>query len=161
MPVTSTDGTTTPPRYLVDAYCGSGLFTVTCGEGFEKVVGVDVSGEGVAYARKNAELNNIKNAEFIVGEAENIFQMIKFPGSETTVIIDPPRKGSDKKFLDQLLDLAPKRIVYISCNVHTQARDLGYLLQHDKGVGYKIDSIRGFDFFPQVSRIIYSSAAIS
>lgn len=66
------------------------------------------------------------------------------------MIIDPPRKGSDKAFLDQLLELAPKRIVYVSCNVHTQARDLGYLLQEERAAGYRIDSIRGFDFFPQV-----------
>lgn len=142
------------PKYLVDAYCGSGLFSITCGSTFDRVIGVDVSTESIVFASKNAELNGIKNASFIEGNAERIFEKIDFPGSETSVIIDPPRKGSDRAFLDQLLDLAPRRIVYISCNVHTQARDLGYLLNHTKGVGYKINSIRGFDFFPQVSTVI-------
>ena len=139
------------PKYLVDAYCGSGLFSITCGSTFDRVVGVDVSKESIEFASKNAESNGIKNTSFIEGNAEKIFEKIDFPGSETSVIIDPPRKGSDQAFLDQLLDLAPRRIVYISCNVHTQARDMGYLLNHTKGVGYKINSIRGFDFFPQVS----------
>lgn len=153
LPIPNANGSSeeTAPKYLVDAYCGSGLFSITCGNAFDKVIGVDVSPEGIVFASKNAGLNNIKNASFLEGNAEKIFEKIDFPGSETSVIIDPPRKGSDKAFLDQLLDLAPKRIVYISCNVHTQARDLGYFLTHEKGVGYKIDSIRGFDFFPQVS----------
>lgn len=98
-------------------------------------------------------MNNIKNASFIDGNAENIFAKIKFPGSETSLIIDPPRKGCDKAFLDQLLELQPKRVVYISCNVHTQARDIGYLLNEKRGEGYKVDSIRGFDFFPQTHHV--------
>lgn len=162
IPVSVTTELSNPPtvvptlKYLVDAYCGSGLFSITCGSAFDRVVGVDVSKESIEFASKNAESNGIKNASFIEGNAEKIFEKIDFPGSETSVIIDPPRKGSDQAFLDQLLDLAPRRIVYISCNVHTQARDLGYLLNHTKGVGYKINSIRGFDFFPQVSNTILS-----
>ncbi|KAF8420386.1 S-adenosyl-L-methionine-dependent methyltransferase [Tirmania nivea] len=151
LPIPNANETT--PKYLVDAYCGSGLFTITCGNAFDKVIGVDVSPEGIAFASKNAELNNIRNASFLEGNAEKIFEKVDFPGSETSVIIDPPRKGSDKAFLDQLLDLTPRRIVYISCNVHTQARDLGYFLTHEKGVGYRIDSIRGFDFFPQTHHV--------
>lgn len=156
LPIPNANGSSEPatPKYLVDAYCGSGLFSITCGSGFDRVIGVDVSPEGIVFASKNAQLNEIRNALFIEGNAEKIFEKIDFPGSETSVIIDPPRKGSDKAFLDQLLDLAPRRIVYISCNVHTQARDLGYFLTHEKGVGYKIDSIRGFDFFPQVSHLV-------
>ncbi|KAL7266382.1 tRNA(m5U54)methyltransferase [Rhizina undulata] len=144
---------TSAPKYLVDAYCGSGLFTVACGQSLERVVGVDISSDSISYARRNAEANNIHNAEFIDGNAEKIFEKIKFPGAETSTIIDPPRKGCDKLFLDQLLDFGPKRIVYISCNVHTQARDLGYLLKHEKGKGYRVDSIRGFDFFPQTHHV--------
>lgn len=117
------------------------------------MIGVDVSDDGVKHAIKNAQANNISNASFVVGNAEEIFKDIKFPGAQTSIIIDPPRKGSDKAFLNQLLDFAPKRIIYISCNVHTQARDIGYLLQHEKGVGYKIDSVRGFDFFPQTHHV--------
>ncbi|KAI5801720.1 S-adenosyl-L-methionine-dependent methyltransferase [Peziza echinospora] len=144
---------TKTPSYLVDAYCGSGLFSITCGSPFTAVIGVDVSPEGIQFASRNATLNNLTNTTFLQGDAEKIFEKIDFPGEHTTVIIDPPRKGSDAKFLDQLLDLRPKRIVYISCNVHTQARDLGYFLRSEKGAGYKIDSVRGFDFFPQTHHV--------
>ncbi|KAF8470164.1 S-adenosyl-L-methionine-dependent methyltransferase [Kalaharituber pfeilii] len=153
LPIPSITGSPTTPKYLVDAYCGSGLFTVTCGNTFEKVIGVDVSAESIFFAYRNATSNKIRNAEFVDGQAEKIFERITFPGEETAVVIDPPRKGSDKVFLNQLLDLGPRRIVYVSCNVHTQARDLGYLLSHEKGKGYRIDSIRGFDFFPQTHHV--------
>lgn len=98
-------------------------------------------------------MNNIKNATFIVGNAEAIFAKIDFPGAETSLIIDPPRKGCDKVFLDQLLDFSPKRVVYVSCNVHTQARDIGYILKDKRGASYKVDSIKGFDFFPQTHHV--------
>ncbi|RPB10609.1 S-adenosyl-L-methionine-dependent methyltransferase [Morchella conica CCBAS932] len=151
----STDATETAarPKYLVDAYCGSGLFTITCGEGLEKVWGIDVDKSSIESARKNAKANNIENADFIGSTAEDIFGKLTFPGLETSLIIDPPRKGCDKRFLDQLLDFAPKRVVYVSCNVHTQARDIGYILSDEKGKGYRIDSIRGCDFFPQTYHV--------
>ncbi|KAG0642413.1 S-adenosyl-L-methionine-dependent methyltransferase [Tuber brumale] len=129
---TSPDGTrtttSTPPKYLVDAYCGSGLFTILCGKDLTSVIGVDMAADSVAYASSNTSANNIQNARFISGNAETIFESIDFPGTETSVIIDPPRKGCDKLFLDQLLEFKPKRVVYVSCDVHTQARDLGYIL---------------------------------
>ncbi|KAI5795617.1 tRNA(m5U54)methyltransferase [Geopyxis carbonaria] len=142
-----------PPKYLVDAYCGSGLFTVTCGGAVDRAIGVDISADSVEYARRNAEANGVKNATFIAGDAEQIFKDIDFPGSETSCIIDPPRKGCDHLFLNQLLEFRPRRIVYVSCNVHTQARDLGYILGHDRGKQYRVDSIRGFDFFPQTHHV--------
>lgn len=141
------------PKYLVDAYCGSGLFTVACGQGLEKAIGVDIDESSIISARKNAFMNNIENATFVVGEAEAIFENIKFPGAETSLIIDPPRKGCGRVFLNQLLNFAPKRIVYVSCNVHTQARDIGYILKDPKGRGYTVDSIKGFDFFPQTHHV--------
>lgn len=143
----------TPPKYLVDAYCGSGLFTITCGSTVQKAIGVDISANSIAYATQNALANNVTNASFITGDAEKIFADIDFPGVETSCIIDPPRKGCDHPFLNQLLNFRPKRIVYVSCNVHTQARDLDYILTHKKGLGYRIDSVRGFDFFPQTHHV--------
>lgn len=145
---TNTSIETTAPKYLVDAYCGSGLFTVACGQGLEGAIGVDVDGHSIASARQNATMNNIENATFIVGKAEAIFAKIDFPGTETSLIIDPPRKGCDKAFLDQLLEFGPKRVVYVSCNVHTQARDIGYIAGR-----YRIDSIKAFDFFPQTHHV--------
>ncbi|KAF8533184.1 S-adenosyl-L-methionine-dependent methyltransferase [Trichophaea hybrida] len=152
--VVPTDGASKEPlRYLVDAYCGSGLFTVTCGSSVLKAIGVDISADSITYASRNAVANNITNASFIAGNAEKIFADIDFPGAETSCIIDPPRKGCDHLFLDQLLEFNPKKIVYVSCNVHTQARDVDYILKKEKGKGYKVDSIRGFDFFPQTHHV--------
>lgn len=113
---------------------------------------MDIAADSIAYASSNAAANNINNARFITGNAERIFESIDFPGAETSVIIDPPRKGCDKLFLDQLLQFKPKRVVYVSCNVHTQARDLGYIL-NGGGSGYRVDEIRGFDFFPQTHHV--------
>ncbi|OLL27086.1 tRNA (uracil(54)-C(5))-methyltransferase [Neolecta irregularis DAH-3] len=136
-----------PEIFLIDAYCGSGLFSITCSEGFKEVIGVEVSADSVKYAKLNAKANKVQNARFILGRAEKIFEEIQFPSEQTAMIIDPPRKGCDEAFLNQLLDFSPRRIIYVSCNVHTQARDLAYITRHDKGNGYMIDSIRGFDLF--------------
>lgn len=71
------------------------------------------------------------------------------------MVIDPPRKGCDESFLSQLLKFGPRRVVYVSCNVHTQARDVGVLVRgiEDGGTRYKVESLRGFDFFPQTGHV--------
>ncbi|CAN6601219.1 tRNA (uracil(54)-C(5))-methyltransferase [Trichomonascus vanleenenianus] len=140
-----------PPKYLVDTYCGSGLFAVTCSHNAESVIGVEISKDSVEYASRNAELNNLKNASFIVGQAEKIFEKVNTPPAETSIIIDPPRKGCDQAFLDQLIAFKPAKCVYVSCNVHSQARDIEYLLE--KEPKYKVESLRGFDFFPQTHHV--------
>uniref|UniRef100_A0A060TCV7 ARAD1D38940p n=1 Tax=Blastobotrys adeninivorans TaxID=409370 RepID=A0A060TCV7_BLAAD len=140
------------PKYLVDTYCGSGLFAVTCSTASESVIGVEISKDSVAYAQKNADMNGVKNASFIVGEAEKIFEKVNTNPEDTSIIIDPPRKGCDKAFLDQLLDFSPAKVVYVSCNVHSQARDIEYILSDPRNK-YKVESIRGFDFFPQTHHV--------
>lgn len=145
-------GTGAPPNYLVDAYCGCGLFTITCSGSAKYVIGVEISQDSVRYATTNAKLNNV-DASFVVGTAAKIFDNVNAVAAETSIIIDPPRKGCDHQFLDQLLDFKPAKIVYVSCNVHSQARDVGYLLNSPKGKDYVIDSIRGFDFFPQTHHV--------
>jgi tRNA (uracil-5-)-methyltransferase len=85
-------GLTDKPKYLVDAYCGSGLFSITCAEGFETVTGVEITADSVKWATQNAELNNLPNATFITGSADEIFKHVKTPPDQTAVIIDPPRK---------------------------------------------------------------------
>ncbi|BFZ58998.1 tRNA(m5U54)methyltransferase [Savitreella phatthalungensis] len=139
-------------KYLVDAYCGSGLFSVTCSSGCEAVAGVEISHESVSWARKNALLNGVKNAEFLVGEAEQLFKTITFPADETVIVIDPPRKGCDMAFIEQLMAFSPTRIIYVSCCVHTQARDLARIAEHSPNK-YIIESIRGFDLFPQTHHV--------
>ncbi|KAH3688355.1 hypothetical protein WICPIJ_000661 [Wickerhamomyces pijperi] len=142
------------PLYLVDAYCGSGLFSITASKGVDKVVGVDVSKESIRFAKMNAERNNVKNAVFIDGKAEKIFNEIDTPNDLTSIIIDPSRKGCDLVFLNQLSAYKPAKIVYVSCNVHSQARDLQqFLLETENGHEYKIESLRGFDFFPQTHHV--------
>jgi tRNA (uracil-5-)-methyltransferase len=149
-----TPSDSSPLSYLVDAYCGSGLFTITLSDMFRKSIGIDISDASINYARKNANLNNLPKdqATFLSADAANIFDKIDFSADETVVIIDPPRKGCDKNFLSQLLRFGPQKIVYVSCNVHTQARDVGVMVNGMEGVGegkYVLEKLRGMDFFPQ------------
>jgi len=142
------------PNFLVDAYCGSGLFSITCSQGVSRVIGVEVSADSVKFAELNAKNNHIENATFIVGKAEKIFGNIDTPAERTAVILDPPRKGCDDVFLNQLSEYHPARIVYISCNVHSQARDVDWFINKTKnGKNYFVESIKGFDFFPQTHHV--------
>ena len=136
-------------RYLVDAYCGSGLFCLTAAHRFEQAVGIEVSEFSVQYAVKNAEANQLENARFVLGDAASIFEQIDFQGKETSVIIDPPRKGSNEEFLNQLIAFAPRKIVYVSCNPATQMRDLRVLMD----AGYAIEEVQPFDLFPQTKHL--------
>ncbi len=136
-------------RFLLDAYCGSGLFALALARHFEKVTGIEVSESSADWARRNAETNKIKNANFITASAEKLFDDISDPADETTVIIDPPRKGSSTEFLNQLFTYLPSRVVYISCNPATQMRDLIAFIDAD----YKIDTIQPFDLFPQTRHL--------
>jgi len=151
---------TTKITNLIDAYSGSGLFTVTLSSLFNKSIGIDVSASSIKFASRNAELNNLESssARFLAGDANDIFASIQFPAEETAVVIDPSRKGCDENFLSQLLRFGPARVCYVSCNVHTQARDIGMLVGGIPGVNdgeglYDIESLRGFDFFPQTSHV--------
>lgn len=162
-------------KYLVDAYCGSGLFTVTLSSLFEASMGVDIDQQSIDAAHRNLTLNNLHNAIFQAADAPAIFESVAFPPDQTVVIIDPPRRGCDESFLLQLLRYGPRRVVYVSCNVHTQARDVGFLVrglspshetkpestskangtaEKDSGsCKYDVESIKGFDFFPQTGHV--------
>ena len=136
-------------KYLLDAYCGSGLFGLTLAKNFEQVVGIELSETSADWARRNAKTNGIENASFIASSAEALFADITFPPEQTSVLIDPPRKGCSVDFLHQLFDFGPSRVVYVSCNPATQMRDLKSFL----GKGYKIESIQPFDLFPQTRHL--------
>jgi 23S rRNA (uracil1939-C5)-methyltransferase/tRNA (uracil-5-)-methyltransferase len=118
---------------------------------FEKVAGVEISSKAIVCANANAKINNIDNCEFLIGKAETIFADVskKFEGENTSMIIDPPRAGCDTKFLEQLIEFAPKKLVYVSCGPDTQARDLAFLTTH----GYKLLKLQPFDLFPQTRHI--------
>ena len=140
-------------KHLIDAYCGSGLFTVTLSSLFTSSIGIDIAGASIVSARANAAANNIANATFITADAAALFKEVDFDSNRTAVVIDPPRKGCDDDFLSQLMKYGPKRIVYVSCNVHTQARDVGVMVQGKGGHRYELESLRGFDFFPQTGHV--------
>ena len=135
-------------EYLVDAYCGSGLFCLTSADSFQEVVGIEISESSIDWARRNAEQNEISNCTFHQGDASHIFAEVTYDPSKTAVVIDPPRKGSTPEFLGQLIDFGPRRVVYVSCNPATQIRDLEQL----KGA-YQITRIQPFDLFPQTRHL--------
>lgn len=136
-------------KYLVDAYCGSGLFSLCLAHKFVQVAGVEVSETAADWARRNAKLNNIQNTTFLASSAEAIFGDITFPGDETAVVIDPPRKGCNEEFLTQLFAFGPSKVVYVSCNPATQMRDLKEFLT----AGYQLTAVQPFDLFPQTRHL--------
>ena len=152
LPKNATEGSS-PIKYLIDAYCGSGLFTITLSSHFSSSIGIDIAGGSIRSAKENAAQNQVNNASFITADASALFREVQYLPDETVVVIDPPRKGCDDAFLQQLLRFNPIRVVYVSCNVHTQARDVGKLVHGNKESRYEIESLRGFDFFPQTSHV--------
>lgn len=145
-------------HYLVDTYCGSGLFALLLAPLFTQVAGVEITAEAIAFAKRNATLNKIDNVTFLAGNAEDIFGTISYPQDRTTVVIDPPRRGCDEAFIEQLVKLGPSLVVYVSCNVHTQARDVGEIVRRSErsggvGDGYEVVSVRGADLFPQTYHV--------
>jgi tRNA (uracil-5-)-methyltransferase len=154
-----------PLKYLLDAYCGSGLFALTLASQFASVLGIELDERAVRAARANAAANAVQNAGFIHADAAQLFADVPYPSAQTALVIDPPRKGCDVNFLKQLLDFGPMRVVYVSCNVHTQARDVGCLVRGRVGpdwwrgegvVGrwrYVVEELKGWDFFPQTGHV--------
>ena len=134
---------------LVDAYCGVGLFSLCAAAYFERVVGIEISREGFEWARANALLNKIDNAEFLLGDASTIFEELESRRQNCSLVIDPPRKGCDEDFLKQTLAFRPERIIYVSCEPATQARDVGKLLEG----GYRLLHCKPFDLFPQTRHV--------
>jgi 23S rRNA (uracil1939-C5)-methyltransferase/tRNA (uracil-5-)-methyltransferase len=139
----------TGARFLIDTYCGSGLFALAAAAGFERVAGIEVSETSVAFARENASANGIANASFVAGDAAAIFAGVDFPAAETVVVIDPPRKGCDESFLRQLFSFGPRAVVYVSCDPATQMRDLRLFL----AAGYALTAVQPFDLFPQTRHL--------
>lgn len=136
-------------KFLVDAYCGSGLFALSCAPAFERVSGVELSATSVKFATENAAANGIGNAAFRAADAAQIFAGLDFPPADTAVVIDPPRKGCDEAFLSQLFAFGPRAVVYVSCDPATQMRDLkGFL-----AAGYRLTAVQPFDLFPQTRHL--------
>ncbi len=131
---------------VFDLYCGVGTISLFLAKSAKMVYGVEIVPEAIDDARKNAELNGIDNAKFFVGKAEEVVpKMYKEQGiTADVVVVDPPRKGCDEKLLETMIQMNPKRIVYVSCDSATLARDLKYLGEN----GYEVKKVQAVDMFP-------------
>lgn len=140
------DGTQT----VLDAYCGTGTIGLIAAAKAKKVIGVELNADAVNDAKRNAVSNGIKNAVFYCADAgEFMTEAAKAHEQADVVLMDPPRTGASTDFLKALCSLAPKKVVYISCNPETQARDLAYLTRH----GYKVRRIQPVDMFPHTEHV--------
>lgn len=129
-----------------DMYCGVGTISLFLARNAKKVYGVEIVPEAIDDAKKNAEINSITNAEFYVGKAEDVLpKHFEETGEGADVIVvDPPRKGCEQSVLETMVKMQPEKIVYVSCDSATLARDLKYLVEN----GYKLDRVQPVDMFP-------------
>ncbi len=133
---------------ILDLYCGAGTIGLSMAKNVKKVIGVEIIPEAIEDAKENAKRNNIENCEFYCGDAKDAVKMLR--DKEITpdaVILDPPRKGCDKEVLECVAEMNPKRIVYVSCDVSTQARDCAIL----KELGYETVEVTPVDMFPKTA----------
>jgi 23S rRNA (uracil1939-C5)-methyltransferase len=135
---------------VYDLYTGTGTIAQFVAKTAGKVIGIEAVPDAISAARENAALNTIDNVEFYVGDMKKIFneEFISVHGRPEVVITDPPRDGMHKDVVEQLLQLSPDRIVYVSCNSATQARDLSLMKEH-----YKIVKVQPVDMFPQTHHV--------
>lgn len=133
-----------------DAYCGIGTISLFLAQKAKKVYGVEIVAPAIENARENAALNDIHNAEFFIGKAEEVIPEQYANGlTADTIVVDPPRKGCDQALLETLVKMNPKKIVYVSCDPATLGRDLGYLDQQ----GYKVEKVQPVDMFPHTTHV--------
>jgi 23S rRNA (uracil1939-C5)-methyltransferase len=140
----------TGDEVVLDAYCGIGTVSLIVSKKAKGVIGVELNKDAVKDAIKNAKRNNINNARFYNDDAGDFMvALAKEKQSIDTVFMDPPRGGSDEKFLSSLVKLMPEKVIYISCNPVTQERDLKYLTEN----GYKVEAIQPVDMFPHTFHV--------
>jgi 23S rRNA (uracil1939-C5)-methyltransferase len=140
----------TGDEVVYDLYTGTGTIAQFVSKQAKKVIGVEAVPEAIADAKENAKRNNITNCEFFVGDMKNVFndEFIAQHGQPDVVITDPPRDGMHKDVVEQLLKIGAQRIVYVSCNSATQARDLALMDEQ-----YKVTRVRPVDMFPQTHHV--------
>ena len=137
-----------------DLYCGIGTITLSMAKNAKKVYGVEIVRNAVEDARNNAIINNIDNAEFLLGAAEDVVPKYfsENDGEEChpdVIVVDPPRKGCDHNLLQTMVEMSPDRIVYVSCDSATLARDVAWLKEN----GYKLNEVTPVDMFPQTVHV--------
>ncbi len=134
---------------VFDVYCGIGTISLFLAKSAKKVIGVEVVEAAIEDAKENAIRNNINNTEFIIGKAEEVMPKLYKTGYKAdVVVVDPPRKGCEIEVLQTLLDMAPKKIVYVSCKPSTLARDLKILSEK-----YTVESVQPVDLFPHTTHV--------
>ncbi len=143
-------------EYVWDLYCGIGTISLFLAQKAKKVYGVEIVPQAIEDAKNNAKLNGIENAEFFVGKAEEVLPEFYEKLSEgdamltpDVIVVDPPRKGCDEACINTMLKMQPERIVYVSCDSATLARDLRILCEG----GYEIEKVRAFDQFAHTGHI--------
>ena len=130
---------------VIDAYCGTGTIGIIASRNARDVIGVELNRDAIRDARMNARENRIRNVRFVPGDAGWFMEGMAAEGEKVDVVLmDPPRAGSDRKFLHSLLSLSPEKIVYVSCNPETLDRDLVYLTKRD----YLVKKMQPVDMFP-------------
>jgi tRNA/tmRNA/rRNA uracil-C5-methylase (TrmA/RlmC/RlmD family) len=139
-------------RYLVDVYCGVGFFGISLGDAVEKFVGVELDKPAIKAAKNNALRHHRMNGEFVLGEAQELLPSLlqRFPPAETSVILDPPRAGVPRSALEQLREVRPRQVIYVSCHPATLARDLNVLCAGDV---FELRSVTPLDMFPQTQHV--------
>ena len=140
----------TGDELVYDLYTGTGTIAQFVAKQAKKVVGVESVPDAIVAAKENAQLNNINNVEFYVGDMKNVFNdsFLQTHGQPDVIITDPPRDGMHKDVVQQLINIVAKKIVYVSCNSATQARDLAIL--NDM---YKVTKVQPVDMFPQTHHV--------
>ena len=135
---------------VYDLYTGTGTIAQFVSKKAKKVVGIESVPEAILDAKANAQLNQVENVEFFVGDMKNVFneQFIEKNGVPDVIITDPPRDGMHKDVVQQILNIAPKKVVYVSCNSATQARDLAMMKDT-----YKVTKVQPVDMFPQTHHV--------
>lgn len=135
---------------LLDAYCGTGTIGLCASDGCKQLIGVELNADAIRDAKENARRNGVENARFLCDDAGRFMQKLAKDGNAPDVVMmDPPRAGSDQKFLQSLLMLKPKRVVYVSCNPETLARDLRVLVDG----GYQAEWATPVDMFPGTEHV--------
>ena len=138
-----------PDDVLLDLYCGIGTIGLTCASRVRELIGIEVIPEAIEDAKKNAALNGIENARFFAADAAETLNILSsLPQKPTAVIVDPPRKGLSDEAIDALKAIAPQKIIYVSCNPATQARDLSALREQ-----YAPAEVTPFDMFPRTGHV--------
>ncbi|NDI36003.1 23S rRNA (uracil(1939)-C(5))-methyltransferase RlmD [Chengkuizengella sediminis] len=135
---------------VIDAYCGIGTISLFLAQKAKKVYGVEIVKEAIEDAKINAELNGMSNVEFVVGKAEEVIPKWKETGIEADmIVVDPPRKGCDETLLQTIIAMKPKRVVYVSCDSATLARDLRIL----EDGGFRTEQVQPVDMFPHTVHV--------